>query len=70
MSTRPASAVDHRRASGPPPVSSARWSVAVEPARRHDPAVLVVEVALLRLRDRVLVPGVTPVDRVAERVVA
>ena len=26
MSTRPARAVGHRRASGPPPVSSARWS--------------------------------------------
>src|SRR3954447_2457349 len=26
VSTRPFNAVDHRRASGPPPVSSARWS--------------------------------------------
>ncbi len=41
---------------------------AVEPPRRHDPAVLVVEVALLRLRDRVLVPRVPSVDRVAERI--
>ena len=41
---------------------------AVEPARRHDPAVLAVEVALLRLRDGVLVPRVVAVDRVAERV--
>ena len=44
--------------------------LAVVPARRHDPAVLVVEVALLRPRVGVLVPRVTPVDRVAERVVA
>ena len=40
----------------------------VEPARRHHPAVLVVEVALLRLRVRVLVPGVPAIDRVPERV--
>ncbi len=37
-------------------------------ARRGDPAVLVGEVARLRLRDRGLVPGVVLVDRVAERV--
>ena len=36
--------------------------------RRDDPAVLVVEVALLRLRQRHLVPRVPRVDRVAERV--
>ena len=42
--------------------------LAVEPARRHRPRVLVVEVALLRRRDRVLVPGVAPVDLVAQRV--
>ena len=69
QSTSPASAVAHSRASGPPPVSSAQVVRAVEPARRHRPAVLVVEVALLRRRDRVLVPRVAPVDRVAERVV-
>ena len=38
-------------------------------ARRRDPRVLVVEVALLRLRDRLLVPRVPDVDRVSERVV-
>ena len=42
---------------------------AVEPARRHRPAVLVVEVAPSRLGDRVLVPRVPAVDRVAQRVV-
>ena len=41
---------------------------AVEPARRHDPAVLAVEVALGRPRDRVLVPRVPAVDRVAQRI--
>ncbi len=41
----------------------------VEPARAHHPAVLVVEVALLRYRDRGLVPRVAHVDGVAERVV-
>ena len=41
----------------------------VEPAGGHDPAVVAVEVALLRLRVRVLVPRVTPVDGVAERIV-
>ncbi len=40
----------------------------VEPARRHDPGVLAVEVALLRPRRRRLVPRMPPVDRVAERV--
>ena len=40
----------------------------VEPARRHHPGVLAVEVALLRPRDRRLVPGMPLVDRVAERV--
>ena len=43
--------------------------LAVEPARRHHPAVLVVHVALLRLGVGVLVPRVTPVDRVAQRIV-
>ena len=37
-------------------------------ARRHDPAVLVGAVALLRLGQRHLVPRVALVDRVAERV--
>ena len=37
-------------------------------ARRHDPAVLVGPVALLRLGQRHLVPRVALVDRVAERV--
>ncbi len=37
--------------------------------RRHDPGVLVGEVALLRTRQRDLVPRVVLVDRVAERVV-
>ena len=41
---------------------------AVEPAGRHDPAVVAVEVALLRLRVGVLVPGVPPVHRVPERI--
>ena len=36
--------------------------------RRDDPAVLVVEVALLRLRQGHLVPGVALIDRVAERI--
>ena len=68
MSTSPASAVAHSRASGPPPVSSAQVVLAVEPARRHRPRVLVVEVALLRRRDRVLVPRVAAVDLVAQRI--
>ncbi len=41
----------------------------VEPARAHNPTVVAVEVALLRLGDRGLVPGVPLVDRVAERIV-
>src|SRR5712691_2499089 len=41
----------------------------VEPAGGHGPAVLVVEVTLGRPRDGVLVPRVTPVDRVPELVV-
>ena len=40
----------------------------VEPARRHDPGVLVVEVALLRSRDRRLVPRVALIDGIAERI--
>ena len=40
----------------------------VEPARRHHPGVLRVEVSLLRPRRRGLVPGVAAVDGVAERV--
>ena len=41
---------------------------AVEPARRHHPAVLVVHVPLLRVRVGVLVPRVAPVHRVAQRI--
>ncbi len=41
---------------------------AVVPAGRHHPAVLVVEVTLLRLRVGVLVPRMTPIDRIAERI--
>src|SRR6185369_14791577 len=41
---------------------------AVVPPRRHDPGVLAVEVALLRLGDGGLVPGVTLVHRVPQRV--
>ncbi len=40
----------------------------VEPARRHDPGVLAVEVAPLRPRRRRLVPRVVSVHRVAQRV--
>ena len=74
MSTRPERAVDQRRASGPPPVSSARCllspgSPSWYQRGRHDPAVLAVEVALLRLRDRVLVPRMVLGHRVAQRVV-
>ena len=70
MSTRPALAVTHWRANGPPPVSLAtkRAVALVVHARRGDPRVLVGEVARLRLGQRHLVPRVALVDRVAERV--
>ena len=42
---------------------------AVEPTRRHDPAVLVCQVTPLRLGVGVLVPRMPPVDRVAEGIV-
>src|SRR3954465_4883722 len=42
---------------------------AVEPARRHHPAVPVPEVALPRPGNGVLVPRMVDVDRVAERIV-
>src|SRR5579863_5805027 len=38
----------------------------VVPARRHCPAIVAVEVAFLRLRDRRLIPGMVFVNRVAE----
>ena len=41
---------------------------AVVPSRRHDPAVFGVEIALLRSGNGMLIPGMAPVDRVAERV--
>ena len=41
----------------------------VEPARRHDPGIVPLEVALLRAGKRGLVPRMAPVDGVAERVV-
>ena len=55
---RPAAGVERQVIAGP----------LVEPARRHDPGVLAVEVALLRPRDRRLVPRVALVDGIAERV--
>ena len=67
MSTRPASAVDHSRASGPPPVSSARWSLPSN--QRGDITQLYfLHVALLRMRVGVLVPRVAPIHRIAERI--
>ena len=42
--------------------------LAVEPARRHHPAVLVLHVPLLRVRVGVLVPRVPPVHRIAQRI--
>jgi hypothetical protein len=41
----------------------------VEPARRHDPGVLLLEIALLRTRSGGLVPGMPLVDRIAQRIV-
>ena len=41
---------------------------AVEPARRHHPAVLIGEVAFLGRRQRMHVPRVAPVDRIAQRI--
>src|SRR5205823_2353569 len=40
----------------------------VIPARRHGPAIRAVEIALLWLRQRRLVPGMALVNRIAERV--
>ncbi len=40
----------------------------IEPAGGHHPAVLVVQVALLRSRVGVLIPRVAPVDRIAQRI--
>src|SRR5580700_1701038 len=40
----------------------------VEPPRRHHPGVLASEVALLRPRNRCLVPGMVPVHRISERI--
>src|SRR5207302_6483216 len=40
----------------------------IEPAWRHHPGVIALEVALLRARDGGLVPGMALVDGVAERV--
>ena len=41
----------------------------VVPARAHHPAVLVVKIPLLRMRVGVLVPRMTAVDRIAQRIV-
>ena len=41
----------------------------VEPARRHHPGVFAGEVALLRSRNRRLIPRMPPIDRIAERIV-
>ena len=68
MSTRPASAVDHSRASGPAAGVQRQVVRAVEPARGHDPAVVRIEVALLRTRVGVLVPRVAPIHRIAQRI--
>ena len=68
MSTSPASAVDPEPGRGPAAGVEREVIGTVEPTRRHDPAVLVGEVALLRPRVGVLVPRVTPIDRVPERV--
>ena len=73
MSTLPASAVAQKRAIGPPPVSSARYFLSpgssfVVPARRHDPGVVVLEVAFLRSRNRGLIPGMLAIDRIAKRI--
>src|SRR5208337_858654 len=40
----------------------------VEPARRHDPGVFALEIALLRSGNGRLVPGVSLVDGIAERI--
>ena len=68
VSTRPPRAVAHRRGERATTGVGDEVVLAVEPAGRHRPAVGTVPVALLRPGDRVLVPGVTPVDRVPERV--
>ena len=43
--------------------------LSIEPSWRHHPGVLLVEVTLLRARQRVLVPRMPAVDRIAQRVV-
>src|SRR5262249_40924623 len=40
----------------------------VEPPRRHHPRIVLVEIALLRLRKRVLIPRMARVDGVPERI--
>ena len=71
MSTNPASAVDHklgeRAAAGVKGemIAAAR----IEPTRRHYPSVVAVEVALLRSRNRRLIPRMPLIDRIAERIV-
>ena len=40
----------------------------IEPTGRHDPGVVALEVALLRTWQCGLVPGMTLVDRIAERI--
>ncbi len=42
----------------------------VEPARRHDPGVLAVEIALLRFGNGGLVPGMPFVHRVSQRIMS
>ena len=42
--------------------------VAVIPTGRHHPAVLGVEIALLRPGNRVLIPGMAPVDGITKRI--
>ena len=41
----------------------------VEPAWRHHPGVFVGKIALLRFRDRRLIPRMAAINRVAERIV-
>ena len=44
-------------------------SAFIQPARRHHPGIIPGKVALLRFRNRALVPRMTDVDRIAERIV-
>src|SRR5262245_57785992 len=55
---RPAAAVKRQMFAGP----------FVAPAWRHDPGVLIAEIALLRLGNGGLIPGMELIDRMAERV--